>query len=139
MKIQPVIKENALIPRVFNALREEFGISQVNEADVKVALDNDLYDVVAFDDYQPVGMARLVGDGKLAFYIKDVYVLRSYQGKGIGGLLIKRLIDYYDLNHGETSYLGLMSTCGSETFYEHLGFEKRPNQRLGSGMILIEK
>ena len=35
--------------------------------------------VVVFDDKRPIGIARIVGDGRIAFFIKDVVVDPAYQ------------------------------------------------------------
>lgn len=38
------------------------------------------------------------------------------------------------------AYIGLMSTSGTENFYERFGFIKRPNGTFGSGMVMfVEK
>ncbi|MFR7425399.1 MAG: hypothetical protein ACLUUF_00045 [Bifidobacterium pullorum] len=39
--------------------------------DVQAALDGGLCSVVAYVDGVPAGIGRLVGDGRIAFFIKD--------------------------------------------------------------------
>lgn len=48
----------------------------------------------AFDGAQAVGMARLIGDKGMSFYIKDFDVIPPHQAKGVGTLLIYALEKY---------------------------------------------
>ena len=83
-----------------------------------------------------IGMARLLGDGGMAFYLKDFVILPEFQGKGIG----KELLDYVQnyirnqLKDGWQTKLELMSAKGKEEFYKKFGFEERPSKYLGAGM-----
>ena len=45
-------------------------------------------------DNQIIGIARLLGDGVIYWYINDVWVLPQYQGKGIGKNMVERIIQY---------------------------------------------
>jgi len=58
------------------------------------SLGNSLYHVVALYDHAIVGMARIVGDGAMYFYIQDVAVLPAHQGHGVGGLLMEHVVAY---------------------------------------------
>src|SRR5262249_8944472 len=62
---------------------------------VPAALRNTLYSVVAEDGRRAVGMARLVGDGAMAFYVQDVMVIPSHQQKGIGSALMNAVTDHF--------------------------------------------
>ena len=82
------IKTNIHTSQIFLDLYTSVGWEPPCEAQVVAALRNSLATFVAFDDGKPVGMARLMGDGGMSFFIKDFAVLPSHQGKGIGtGLL----------------------------------------------------
>ena len=41
-----------------------------------------------------MGMARVIGDGGMSFYVKDFAVIPSYQGKGAGKFLMETLERY---------------------------------------------
>ncbi|WP_056970827.1 GNAT family N-acetyltransferase [Liquorilactobacillus vini] len=49
-----------------------------------------------------VGLIRVIGDGASIIYIQDILILPTYQRKGIGSDLIKRILalypDYYQIN-----------------------------------------
>ena len=65
-------------------------------------------------------------------------VVPEYQSKHIGtGImknLLKKINGYKKINPNIRTYLG--ASKGKESFYEKFGFISRPNENLGSGMIL---
>ena len=58
---------------------------------VDLAMKNTLFRVSIFDKDRLIGMARVIGDKGLSYYIKDVVVIPEYQGKGIGRAIIDTL------------------------------------------------
>lgn len=82
-------------------------------------------------------MARLVGDG-IYYLLCDVAVVPSFQGKGVGGELVRRSIAHarQALADGERCTIVLVSAGGKEPFYESFGFSSIPNDRAGHGMQL---
>lgn len=118
-------------------LRKTAGLNAYNRP-IEVAqkgLDNSLYGISVYnDDNELVGMARVIGDGYTCFYVQDVIVRPNYQGKGIGKIIMRKIIAYLD-NVEENAIVALMSAKGKESFYEQFGFIRRPNDTYGSGMI----
>ena len=86
-----------------------------------------------------VGMARVVGDGGLVYYIQDMIVKPEYQRQGIGKSLMNKVLEYFRVHASNNSIIGLMSARGKEQFYERYGFINRPNERYGSGMTMSWK
>ena len=80
------IEENGLNVEIYTELRALVGMPPYQPEDVKAALEGTLFSVVIWDDDDPVGIARVVGDRRVVFFIKDVVVHPDYQGKGIGRL-----------------------------------------------------
>lgn len=80
-------------------------------------------------------MGRVVGDGIICFYIQDVVVLPQYRKQGIGHEIVDNLLSWIKKRAQDNSVIALMSSKGTEPFYEKLGFIRRPNNDLGSGMI----
>jgi GNAT superfamily N-acetyltransferase len=104
---------------------------------VEEALPNSLYGVCARVGSAIVGMARIVGDGGLVYYVQDVVVRPEYQGQGIGTAMMDKIMSYIQAHASENSVIGLMAAKGRENFYQQYGFVQRPNDRLGCGMTIF--
>lgn len=80
MRLQ--IVEQQLTPAVFCRMREKVGFQPYPREDVEAALEKTLYTVEARREGQTVGIARVVGDGRIVFFIKDVAVDPACGGRG---------------------------------------------------------
>ena len=134
MKQLTVIK-NALTPEDYCRLREKVGFQPYPPEDVCRALDGSLFTLSVLEGGETVGIARVVGDGRVAFFIKDVVVDPSRQGAGIGRLLMDEVLAYIRQAACPRAYVGLMAAPGTEGFYEKFGFIRRPAPGLGHGMV----
>jgi ribosomal protein S18 acetylase RimI-like enzyme len=123
----------------YNRLRAAVGWKVQDLAVVAAALPNSLYGVCAYAQEGLVGMARVIGDGGLVFYIQDVVVLPEYQGLGIGSRMMEAVMTYIRAHANRHSIIGLMAALGKEAFYTRYGFTVRPTEKLGSGMTLFWK
>ena len=106
---------------------------------IERAMPNSLYGVCAYVDGAIVGMARVIGDGGLTYYVQDVIVHPAYQRQGIGTHIMDRVMAYISTHASQNSVVGLMAAKGKEPFYEKYGFTCRPNDHLGSGMTIFWK
>ena len=81
-------------------------------------------------------MARLLGDGAMSFFLKDLAVEPEYQGNGIGRVLLTHIEEYIQsqLKPGWEGYLQLVSAKGKEKFYQKLGYSIHPHEHSGAGM-----
>lgn len=129
------VVENALTAETYCRLRQAVHFRPYNEKDVAVALQNSLFTTEVRENGEAVGIARVVGDGRIVFLFKDVVVDPRYQGRGIGNLLMESLLRYVNAAGCEGAYIGLMATPGTEGFYEKHGFIRRPAPGLGHGMV----
>ena len=77
-------------------------------------------------------MARMIGDMGLCYYIKDVVVAPSYQGMGIGRMLIDELLAFIREHcvSGTTIAVELCAMPDKMPFYEKLGFTNNEAQRM---------
>lgn len=121
----------------YNKIRKAVGWKVLDEKQARSGLDNSLYVVAAYDDDEAVGSARIIGDGGYMYLVADVMVLPEYHGKGIGGNLLRRINRWFDdlAEDGSCVMVNLMATSGNEGFYEKFGFIKRPNEKMGAGMV----
>ena len=131
------VQINTLTPDLFRHLYCSVGWEAPGLDQIKKALDGSLASFCAYEGDRVVGMARLIGDGGMSFYIKDFAVLPEYQGKGVGRILMHTMEDWIreQLRPGWAVSLELISSKGREPFYEQFGFEQRPNDWDGAGMM----
>ncbi|MBQ7501813.1 GNAT family N-acetyltransferase [bacterium] len=131
------IKINSLTAEVFLELYTSVGWEPPCLEQIITALKNSAAAFTAYDKGKPVGMARLIGDGGMSFYIKDFAVLPAYQSKGVGTLIIKAIEEYIvnSLSPGWAVSLELISTKEAVRFYKRMGFEERPCAWDGPGMF----
>ncbi len=78
-----------------------------------------------YDGRRQVGFARAFTDGFTLAYLADVYVLGEYRGRGLGGAIIREMVDngpYADLRW-------LLHTKDAHGLYRRYGFEE-PSERV---------
>lgn len=131
------LKDNQLDIETYMYLRQQVGWKMLSKKQAEMALKNCLFNVVAYEDGEPVGMGRIVGDGAVVCYVQDLVILPAVQGKGIGSQVLGRLVEYVEsiTEDGTEMMLCLMCAKGREGFYKKHDFMARPTQNLGPGMI----
>lgn len=129
--------ENDLYVDTYLKIREKVNWKRLTREQAKRALDNSLFTVVAIENDNVLGMGRIVGDGAVICYVQDLIIVPEAQGRGVGKMIMERLIEYVrgiQLEDTEMMF-DLMCAKGREPFYENLGFIARPTEELGPGMI----
>ncbi len=132
------VKVNALTPELFLELYTSVGWEPPTREQVTVALRNTWATFALYEESRALGMARLIGDGGLSFYIKDFAVIPSVQSRGAGSLLMEAIEKYIRQNtepKGWAVSLELISTKKAVPFYKMHGFEARPCECDGPGMF----
>ena len=132
------IKENNKNVEEFNKLYDSVGWGAYNKEISNKALDNTFYSVSIYDDDKIIGYGRLIGDTICFIYIHDIMVVPEYQAKGIGTLIMNKLLEKIEEIKKENPslrvYLG--ASKNKEDFYKKFGFIERTDAGLGAGMIL---
>lgn len=91
-----------------------------NPSMLKNAYKHSLKILGAYDADKLVGIIRAVGDGYSIVYIQDIIVLPEYQRKGIGTLLLDKILSEY-----KNVYQKALMTDNTEKtiqFYKSVGF-----------------
>lgn len=133
------VYENKLDVKEFCDLQESVGFGRPNEKQIKIGLDNSIYTISIEVDNRIVGMGRLVGDNARIFYLQDIFVNPNYQKRGIGTVIVEKLLMYIENVRIKDCniMIGLMAAKGKEEFYKKFGFKSRPNDYQGCGMMMI--
>lgn len=121
----------------YNRLRKLVGWEVIQEEQAEPGLKNSTVIAAVFEQ-KIVGMARLISDGGMMSFIVDVMVDPAYQDKGVGTLLMKKLLlrEKEMLQKSEIKYISVLATVKNEKFYTKLGFMERPNLLMGAGMTI---
>ncbi len=72
-----------------------------------------------------IGMGRAISDAVSDAYIQDVTILPEYRGKGIGSMIIEKIVKH--LKQNNIHWIGLIGEPGTESFYKRLGFRLMQN------------
>lgn len=91
------------------------------------AFENSYAVVFVFDGNEMIGFGRALSDGAYQAAIYDVAVLPVYQGKGLGKLIVEKLIERCP----DCNYI-LYALPGKELFYQKMNFSK-----MKTGMALF--
>jgi GNAT superfamily N-acetyltransferase len=120
----------------YNRLRTLVGWGPYREEVIERSLPHTLYCVCALKGEEMVGMARVIGDAGLVYYVQDVIVIPNHQRRGIGTEMMDKVMAYVGAHASHNSIVGLMSAKGKEPFYQRYGFTLRPDGAFGAGMTL---
>lgn len=114
-------------------LRSQLGWKQINENQVKKAINNSMINISIFDGERCIGMGRIVGDNILKGMLTDIIIDKEYQGKGIGRLIVTTLIDEVrkKLDDGDLFQLEASPTYGNREFYVKCGMKYKPENQDG--------
>lgn len=113
-----IYDENAIL----NLYNENEWIAYINDKQSLFrGIKNSLDIIAAYDNGLLVGMIRTVGDRETIIYIQDILVLPQYQRRGIGTILLKRIIDKYKTVR--QIVLATDNTIKTSNFYKSIGME----------------
>jgi ribosomal protein S18 acetylase RimI-like enzyme len=90
--------------------------------EIGALIQGSLVFVVAVDRLsgKAIGMGRAISDGVSDAYIQDLVVLPGYRGRGIGKVILRRLLDA--CHERRIRWIALIAEGGSGDFYRQLGF-----------------
>lgn len=133
-----IIKENINNPEEFNYLYDKVNWGAYDIQTTKKLLDYTIYSVSVYENDKIIGYGRLIGDGIVFIYIRDVMVVPEKQGKHIGTQIMNKLVDKVKELKIENPYIRtyLGASKGKEDFYRKFGFITRKEANLGEEMIL---
>ena len=109
-------------------LRTATGLSPKTAEQAKPALQNSWFFVHVrhTETDEIVGMGRILGDGGWYFHIADMAVLSEHQRKGLGSVILRRLVDEVRARApagGKGALINLEAGKQGRRLYEKEGFE----------------
>jgi len=107
--------EWSLVPQILELVGMGFHEAQIH----RKAFENSSSVIFIYDDSKLIGFGRAVSDGAYQAAIYDVAVLPEYQGKGIGKLIVDKILQ----SLSGFNFI-LYASPGKERFYEKLNFRK---------------
>ncbi|MFC7484748.1 GNAT family N-acetyltransferase [Luedemannella flava] len=106
----------------YRRLREAAGLSPKGVEAAEKGLPNTWCGVTVRRGGEAVGMGRIVGDGGCFFQVVDICVLPEHQGRGLGKLIMRALLDEYDRRAPASAYLSLIADGDAQHLYRQFGF-----------------
>ncbi|MBN1536643.1 MAG: GNAT family N-acetyltransferase [Anaerolineales bacterium] len=100
--------------------------------DLIEALKNSQFIVMAYDGEQLVGCGRVLTDGVLHAMVYEMIVHPTYQGQGIGSVIINMLVD--KCKAAGIRDIQLFAAKGKAPFYRQHGFMERPADAPGMAL-----
>ena len=129
------IIEKIPTPEEYNHIRELVKWGAIPMPYVKTGLNNSTFGVCAYVNDEIVGLARVVGDGAIYFFIKDMIIHPDYQRQGIGTKIMNTIIKIFKERYENKGMVFLFAAKGKAAFYEKFGFEKRDDDAPGMRLI----
>jgi GNAT superfamily N-acetyltransferase len=119
-------------------IRLAAGLSRKSPEAAAIGLKNGLFSVVVYANQTPVDIGRVIGDGGCFFEVVDIAVLPEHQKKGLGHMIMQRLMKYIHDHALPTAYVSLMADHGTPEFYRKYGFEASlPPKKAGMSLRII--
>lgn len=111
--------------RLLACMREEaWWVRRLSVERFERALENSLSFVVMFENGDIAGFGRVVTDGTLFAYIRDIFVVKAHRGHRLSRWLVQCMLDHPDLGEVGNWTLATMDAHG---VYAPLGFLPAPN------------
>lgn len=115
----------------YNNLRIISGLSPKDEAASEAGLKNSIFIVILRDSDKLIGMGRVIGDKGCFYHIVDIAVAPSYQGNGLGKLIMSEINTYLENNIPKNSYVSLIADVPADELYKKFGFEYSAPKSVG--------
>ncbi|MBU5439369.1 GNAT family N-acetyltransferase [Tissierella sp. MSJ-40] len=115
----------------YNNLRIISGLSPKDEAASEIGLKNSIFMISLRDSGKLIGMGRIIGDGGCFYHIVDIAVAPSYQGNGLGNLIMSEITKYLDDHASKDSYVSLIADVPADRLYKKFGFDYSAPKSVG--------
>lgn len=111
-------------------LRRNAGLTARSATAAAAGLPHTVAGVVVRSGEDIIGMGRAVGDG-LFYQIVDIAVEPQHQGKGVGRLIMARLMDALQREAPAEAYVSLIADGRASELYAQFGFTSTAPASIG--------
>jgi predicted N-acetyltransferase YhbS len=129
-----VLAEEVPTTAEYREFRAQAGWGAIVEEIARQTISAACYTVTLRRQGKLIGLARVMGDGALYFFLADLIVDPHLRGEGLGDRLMRAVTDYFDRCAKPGATIALIPLPGGESFYERFGFARCPGGPFGTGM-----
>jgi predicted GNAT family N-acyltransferase len=115
-------------------LRTKMGWGSIDEETANRTIEAAAFTVCLRRQDQCVGVARVMGDNAMYFFLADLIVAPEFRGSGYGDRLMHAVTSYLNRSAMPGATITLVPLSGQEPFYERFGFVRCPNGPFGTAM-----
>ncbi|WP_290604968.1 GNAT family N-acetyltransferase [Janthinobacterium sp.] len=118
----------------YQHLRVAAGLSAKSTAAAAKGLPNSLFAVQILQGDEVVGMGRIIGDGGCFFQVVDIAVLPAHQGKGLGKLIMREIMQFIETEVPQSAYVSLIADGQAQDLYAQFGFRHTAPASVGMAL-----
>ena len=118
----------------YQHLRVAAGLSAKSTAAAAKDLPNSLFAVQILQGDEVVGMGRIIGDGGCFFQVVDIAVLPAHQGKGLGKLIMRVIMQFIETEVPQSAYVSLIADGQAQDLYAQFGFRHTAPASVGMAL-----
>jgi predicted N-acetyltransferase YhbS len=115
-------------------LRARVGWGSIDEDTAGKTIEHAAFTVCLRHKERLIGLARVMGDGVLYFFLADLIVDPEFRGQRLGDRLMHAVTSHFDACAKPGASITLVPLKGGEAFYERFGYVRCPDGLFGTGM-----
>jgi predicted GNAT family N-acyltransferase len=129
-----IVSERLPTVTEYIGLRTTMGWGRIDEETADRTLQAAAFTVCLRRQDRLAGVARVMGDGAMYFFLADLIVDPEFYGSGYGDRLMHAVTSYFDRSAMPGATITLVPLNGREAFYEKFGFVRCPSGPFGTAM-----
>ncbi|HEV7881448.1 GNAT family N-acetyltransferase [Bradyrhizobium sp.] len=129
-----IVSERLPTVAEYIGLRTTMGWGRIDQATSDRTLQAAAFTVCLHRRDRLAGIARVMGDGALYFFLADLIIAPEFHGSGYGERLMQAVTSYFDRSALPGATITLVALNGQEAFYEKFGFMRCPSGPFGTAM-----
>ena len=118
----------------YQQLRVAAGLSAKTTEAAAKGLPHSLFALQVLHGDAVVGMGRVIGDGGCFFQVVDIAVLPAHQGKGLGKLIMREIMQFIETEVPESAYISLIADGQAQDLYAQFGFQHTAPASVGMAL-----